>query len=81
MFYDFIYKYLSNLILCGDFNINLLDKLDSRAFFNILNQLGLMSKHTDTLTCRLLLTHAIPTHIDSVVNNYLFIQKSVSGIL
>ena len=38
LFYDFIYKHFSNfnfsnLIFCGDFNINLLDKLDSHAFF------------------------------------------------
>ena len=40
----------SNLICCGDFNINLLDTLDYRAFFNILNQLGLISRLTDTPT-------------------------------
>ena len=52
LFYDFIYKHLSNfnfsnLIFCGDFNINVLDKLDSQSFFNILNQLGLISTLID----------------------------------
>ena len=40
LFYDFIYKHLSNfnlsnLIYCIDFNINLIDTLDYHAFFNI----------------------------------------------
>ena len=83
IFYDFIYKHLSNfnfsnLIFCGDFNINLLDKLDSHAFFNILNQLGLISILIDTPTR---ITNTISTQIDNFFINSLFVPESVSGTL
>ena len=39
----------NNIILCGDFNINFMDSLDSQPFFNILNQLDLFYViHTPT---------------------------------
>ena len=83
LFYDFIYKHFSNfnfsnLIFCGDFNINLLDKLDSHAFFNILNQLGLISRLSDTPTR---ITNKISTQIDNFFINTLFVPESVSGTL
>ena len=83
LFYDFIYKHLSNfnfsnLIRCGDFNIHLLDKLDSNAFFNILNQLGLISTLIDRPTR---ITNTISTQIDIFFINYLFVPESVSGTL
>ena len=83
IFYDFIYKHLSNfnfsnLICCGDFNINLLDKLDSHAFFNILNQLGLISTLIDTPTR---ITNTISTQIDNFFIISLFVPESVSGTL
>ena len=62
LFYDFIYKHLSNLICCGDFNINLLDKLDIHAFFNILNQLRLISRLIDIPTR---ITNTISTQFDN----------------
>ena len=82
-FYDFIYKHLSNLnfsnlICCVDFNINLLDKLDSHAFFNILNQLGLISTLIDTPTR---IINTISTQIDNFFINSLFVPESVSGTL
>ena len=70
--------YISNLIFCSDFNINLLDKLDSHAFFNILNQLGLISRLIDTPTR---ITNTISTQIDNFFINSLFVPESVSGTL
>ena len=83
LFYDFIYKHLSNfnisnLIFCGDFNINVLDNLDSHVFFNIINQLGLISRLSDTPTR---ITNKISTQIDIFFINVVFVPESVSGTL
>ena len=86
LFYDYIYKHLSNffnLICCGDFNINLLDHLYSRSFFNILNQL--ISRITDTPTR---ITNTISTRIEYFIfiiylfrNMYLVLFQQIYMII
>ena len=56
LLYDILYNSFNsynfsnnNIILCGDFNINFMDSLDSQPFFNILHQLDLFYViHTPT---------------------------------
>ena len=52
----------NNIILCGDFNINCMDSLDSQPFFNILHQLDLFYViHTPT---------RFSTSTDSLIDNF-----------